>query len=308
MWSLLVVAATLALSCSGPKSHEIVAPAIAHRTEVVFLGTGVPFPDPERSGPSTAIVVDGVAYLFDCGPGVVRRAQQAAERHHLDALQPQNIRFAFITHLHSDHTLGYPDLLLTPWVIGREWPLEVYGPPGIARMTDQIREAYAEDIEIRSHGSSPDDVAASRANVHEVAPGLVYQDEHVRVFAVPVKHGDWKYAFGYRIEGPDRTIVITGDESPNDAIVEACNGCDVLVSEGYLQAIFDKADSGRRAYMAAYHTSGIELGRIATKARAKAVVITHQRPRPVATNATLIEEVHRNFAGPVRIANDLDRI
>ena len=198
--------------------------------------------------------------MFDC-------AQQASQRHHLDALQPQNIRFAFITHLHSDHTLGYPDLLLTPWVIGRSWPLEVYGPPGIARMTEHIREAFAEDIEI--------------------APGLVYQDEHVHITAIPVPHGDWKHAFGYRIEGPERAIVITGDEAPNDAIIAGCDGCDLLISEGYLQANFDAADAGQRAYLSAFHTSALQLGLLATKARAKAVVLTHQRPRPMALNAAV---------------------
>jgi ribonuclease Z len=193
-------------------------------------------------------------------------------------------------------------------VIGRAWPLEVYGPPGLARMTEHIREAFAEDIELRSRGEAPDDEARSRANVHEIAAGLVYQDEHVRVFAIPVTHGTWKYAFGYRIEGPDRTIVITGDEAPNDAIVAACDGCDLLVSEGYLQANFDAADAAERAYLSSFHTSAIELGRLATKARAKAVAITHQRRRPVETNDTLIGEVRRNYAGPVRIANDLDRL
>jgi ribonuclease Z len=241
-------------------------------------------------------------------PGVVRRAQQAAQRHHLDALQPQNIRFVFITHLHTDHALGYPDLLLTPWAVGRPWPLEVYGPPGIERMTEHVREAFAEDIEIRSHGSHPDDVAMSKANVHEIAPGVVFQDEHVRIIAIPVTHGTWKHAFGYRIEGPDRTIVITGDESPNDAIVAACAGCDLLISEGYLQANFDTADAGQREYLKSFHTSATELGVLATKARAKAVVLTHQRPRPVAANATVIAEVRRNYAGPVQMANDLDRL
>ena len=303
---LVSTVAALVGSCA---TKQVIATAPAtHRTEVVFLGTGTPFPDPERSGPSTAIVVDGTAYLFDCGPGVVRRAQLASQRLHLDALKPQNIRFAFITHLHSDHTLGYPDLLLTPWVIGREWPLEVYGPPGLARMTEHLREAFAEDIEVRSSGDAPDEKARSGANVHEVAPGLVYQDEHVRVFAIPVTHGTWKYAFGYRIEGPDRTIVITGDEAPNDAIVAACNGCDLLVSEGYLHANFEAADAAARAYLSTFHTSAIELGQLAAKARAKAVAITHQRPRPVITNATLVGEVRRNYAGPVVIANDLDRL
>jgi ribonuclease BN (tRNA processing enzyme) len=100
-------------------------------TQVVLLGTGNPFPDPDRSGPATAIVVNGNAYLVDFGPGVVRRAKAAVIDKGITALEPANLRVAFVTHLHSDHTVGYPDLIFTPWVIGRKMALEVYGPKGI---------------------------------------------------------------------------------------------------------------------------------------------------------------------------------
>src|SRR5215467_4815388 len=89
------------------------------RTKVVLLGTGTPTPDPDRSGPATAIVVDDSAYLVDFGPGVVRRAKAAVLDRNIAALEPSNLKVAFVTHLHSDHTAGYPDLILTGWTAGR---------------------------------------------------------------------------------------------------------------------------------------------------------------------------------------------
>ncbi len=120
------------------------------RTQVVLLGTGTPPADPDRSGPATAIVVSGTAYLVDFGAGVVRRAKAAVADRGITALEPTNLRVVFVTHLHSDHTVGYPDLILTPWVLGRRVPLEVYGPSGIKAMTEHILKAYSADFETRS--------------------------------------------------------------------------------------------------------------------------------------------------------------
>jgi ribonuclease Z len=300
-------ACLVVLAGCGAREVTPVPPAPpAARTQLVMLGTGNPIPDPARSGPATAIVVDDVAYLFDCGPGVVRRASAAATKLGLAALEPTHLHHLFVTHLHSDHTLGYADLIFTPWVVGRSAPLEVYGPPGLAAMTDHLRAAYAEDIAIRSEGLEREDGASTIPNVHEVTPGLVFQDARVRVTAFAVHHGSWPHAFGYRIEGPDRTIVITGDHaSSEDAIIAACNGCDVLVSEGYPSRILDR-EPDRRAYMHAFHTSAIELGALATRARAKQVVVTHRRSG--VPDAVLVDEIRRGYAGTIVLANDLDRL
>ncbi len=107
------------------------------QTQVVLLGTGTPLPDPERSGPCTAVVVNGIPYLIDVGTGTVRRAA-AARSKGVKALEPTNLKIAFITHLHSDHTLGFADVMLTPWIMGRREPLEVYGPTGTAAMADHL--------------------------------------------------------------------------------------------------------------------------------------------------------------------------
>jgi ribonuclease BN (tRNA processing enzyme) len=112
----------------------------ASQTQVVLLGTGTPLPDPERAGPCTAIVVNGTPYLVDLGTGVVRRAA-AARNKGVQALEPTNLKIAFITHLHSDHTLGVADVLLPPWVMGRKEPFELYGPPGTRAMAERILTA-----------------------------------------------------------------------------------------------------------------------------------------------------------------------
>ncbi len=117
-----------------------------------MLGTGNPAADPERFGPAVAIVVNDRAYLVDCGPGMVRRAA-AAEKNGIAALKAKELKIVFITHLHSDHTLGYPDLIFSPWVLGRKEPLEAYGPHGLKAMTSHIEKAWTEDVRVRRTGA-----------------------------------------------------------------------------------------------------------------------------------------------------------
>ena len=274
------------------------------RTLVVMLGTGTPNPDPERSGPATAIIVGGQAYLVDCGPGVVRRAE-AAWQGGIDDLEISGLARLFVTHLHSDHTMGYADLILTPWVLGREQPLEVYGPPGIRSMTDHILAAYAEDINIRLNGIQPQNESGIQVNAHEITPGEIYQDENVKVTAFAVPHGEWEHAFGFRFDTADRSVVITGDTTPSDSVVQACSGCDVLVHEVYAKAGFDGRPPDWQAYHKASHTSGIELGEIAARAQPKLLVLYHQLMWG-ATEEELMAEIRQSFDGEVAFADDLD--
>jgi len=134
---------------SRTSASEQPATVVPNRTQVVLLGTGNPPADPDRSGPATAIVANDTAYLVDYGAVVVRRAKAAAVDRGIAALEPVKLRVVFVTHLHSDHTVGYPDLILTPWALGRRVPLEVYGPTGIKGMTEHVLEAYKADFETR---------------------------------------------------------------------------------------------------------------------------------------------------------------
>lgn len=276
---------------------------VRRRTHVVLLGTGTPNADPERSGPALAVVTNDRAYLVDCGSGVVRRAA-AAQQAGVDALAVDRLTHVFITHLHSDHTLGYPDLILTPWVLSRKEPLQAYGPPGLADMTQHILKAYEEDIGVRTHGLEPAKAAVRQVEVFEIEPGRVYEDANVRVIAFPVCHGSWRHAYGYRFETADRTIVVSGDTAPCESLLQNARGCDLLVHEVYSKAAFEGRPANWRRYHASFHTSTIELARIAREIRPKLLVLTHQLFWG-STPQELLAEIKQLYDGEVRCGKDL---
>lgn len=302
---LIVLAGSTLVSNAARRglSVESTAPRTT-KTQVVMLGTGTPNADPERSGPSVAIVVNDTPYLVDFGPGVVRRAA-AAFKAGVQGLEVKNLNRAFVTHLHSDHTAGYPDLILTPWVLERSSPLEVYGPKGINAMTRLITKAYREDIEIRLHGGEPSNKTGFRVISHEVKPGVVYRDNNVTVKAFKVDHGSWREAYGYRFETADRTIVISGDCRPSQSVVDSCNGCDVLVHEVYSTTGFAKRPIEWQTYHSRYHTSSKELAGLASRAKPGLLVLYHQLYWGT-SDADLLKEVQVGYAGKVVSGRDLD--
>ena len=240
--------------------------AVQKKTQIVLLGTGTPNADPERSGPSVAIVVNDTPYIIDFGPGVVRRAAAAFQKG-VEGLAVKRLKTAFVTHLHSDHTVGYADLIFTPWTLERKEPLEVYGPRGLKAMTAHLLAAYKDDILIRTKGLEPSNHTGYKVIAHEIKPGVIYKDANVTVKAFLVNHGSWPQAFGYRFETPDRTIVISGDTAPSASVIENCNGCDVLIHEVYSAVRFASRPPEWQKYHSKFHTSTRELAEIATKAK-----------------------------------------
>lgn len=288
------------------------SPAQSSKTQIVMLGTGTPIPDPERSGPAVAIVIDSVAYLFDAGAGVMRRAT-AAGRKGLRALGPRTPggqpapRFdrVFLTHLHSDHTLGLADVIFTPWIQGRSAPLDIYGPPGTARLVKGILDGNADDIAERTAQSGGPSRAGWKSVVHEIKEGIVFQDALIRVRAFKVPHADWKHAFGYRIDTRDKSIVISGDARFFPSIADQCRGCDVLIHEVFSDSGLRRQSPARQVYHKHAHTSATQVGDIATKARPGLLVLYHQLFFG-STDETLLREVRSHFTGRVVSARDLD--
>jgi len=277
----------------------------ASRTQLVLLGTGTPNADPDRSGPALAIVVDDVPYLVDFGPGVVRRAAAAFKRG-VKGLDVKLLRTAFATHLHSDHTAGYPDLIFTPAVLERDATLHVYGPPGLQAMTDHVLQAWASDIDIRLKDIEPAKPAGYKVEVHEIAePGVVLKDARVTVRAFRVRHGAWPIAYGYRFDTPDRSIVISGDTGPDDRVADACNACDILVHEVYSTAGLATRPPEWQRYHRAYHTSSLELAAVATRAHPGLLVLTHQLFWGTSDEA-LVAEVKKGYSGKVVSGRDLE--
>jgi ribonuclease Z len=241
---------------------------------------------------------------------VVRRAAAAARDKHITALTPKNLKVIFATHLHSDHTAGLSDLYLTPAVEGRPGALELYGPPGIASMARHIQAAYVKDVDIRVHGLEHGNAKTYHINAHEIHPGIVYKDANVTVRAFAVAHGTWDFSYGYRFDTADRSIVISGDTAPTQAIARACHGCDLLVHEVYSTAWFQERPPARQKYHLTFHTSTTALAKIANEAKPKHLVLYHQlfRPQDEGTvDAVLIDELRKaGYAGPVASAHDLD--
>lgn len=284
------------------KSSTAVAPA--KTTQVILLGTGTPYPDPATSGPATAVVVGGRVFLFDAGPGVMRRLQAA----NLPISGPEAL---FITHLHSDHTLGYADLILTSWVMRRRAPFPVYGPRGLRRMTSHLLAAYSEDIDIRENGLEHEVAGGYRVDVHEIRGGVVYEKAGVRVTAIGVQHGAWKTAFAYRIDTADRSIVISGDTRPSEDLAKAAAGVDILIHEVYSAARLKPEDRPGGGdwprYCRDYHTSDVELGALALRIRPRLLVLDHII-RMGASDEELLAGVRAGgYKEDVVIGRDLER-
>jgi ribonuclease Z len=276
-------------------------------TKVVFLGTGTPHPDPAHSGNSVAIVVNDVPYIVDFGAGLIRQATALSPRYGgtLEGLKVRNIKRAFLTHLHSDHTTGYPDLIFTPWVMGRDEPLEVYGPEGVVAMTEHILAAYEEDIKMRLYGLEPANNQGWRVNAHEIEAGLIYEDENVRVEVFPVEHGSWPEAWGFKFTTPDRIIAISGDTRPCETLIEACEGVDILIHEVYSDATFQDRSEKWKTYHSQFHTSTVELAEIANQVKPELLILYHQLYWG-STDEKLVKEITDLYEGEVVSAKDLD--
>lgn len=291
----IALAASPALGTSASAQDTLVA---SPTTRVVMLGTATPILSTERSGNSIAVIVRGTAYVFDAGPGVYRRIMEARQRH----LGYDTLAALFLTHLHSDHTLGVPELMYYHGA----GPLKVFGPKGTTTFIEHLVAAWAPDVYVRTHANH--DVQARDFVVHprDVSNGVVYRDSNVVVRAFEVPHTIWRHSLSYRIETPDRSIVVSGDQRPNETIVKACNGCDILLHEVYSDSGYAMLTSpNMRTYHAFSHTSATKLGEEATRAHPKLLVLYHQIYWR-STEAQTLKEVRSRYSGRVVSAHDLD--
>ncbi len=306
MVGLSLAAATIALPASAQPRRftqtSVCSDAQRNNGCLIVLGSGMPVPDPERAGPAYAVVYGDRTFLFDAGAGVMRRAAAAG-------LPIDGFTAVFLTHLHSDHTIGLPDVLLTTWVMGRRRSMPVFGPPGTRNMVDHLMAAWSEDIEVRTNGLERGQPGGQKADPRESTGGVMYDSAGVRITAVKVPHGEWKTAFAYVIRTPSRTFVLSGDTAPSDALVTAAAGADVLVHESYPAVRLKPEDrpggESWPAYMHSVHTSDEEVGALARRASVKTLVLSHVI-RMGGTDEELLAGVKKSgYMGHVHIARDL---
>ena len=287
-------------------------PGSSASTRVVMLGTGTPRPDPDRSGPATIVVANDTPYLIDFGAGVIRRATAAyAKGVTAVGYAAVNIKTAFLTHMHSDHTIGYPDLIFTPWVMGRCEPLQVYGPKGIKAMTEHVLKAWHVDIDVRTKGISQHSPTGCGVNAHEIVPGVVHEDSNVKVTAFPARHEDMVDSFSFRFDTADRVVVISGDTTPTQELIEYSRDCDVLVHEAYSMESYHRVSPRWQDYRRRSHTSSRELAEIANVIKPGLLVLYHRSNPGGAPGSTdiedvLIGEIRQAYTGKVVAGHDLD--
>jgi len=266
-------------------------------SRVILLGTGTPNLDPDRYGPSVAITANKSVYIIDFGPGVVRRATAAG-------IHPSQMTCAFLTHLHSDHTTGYPDLIFSPAVVGRTEPLEIFGPEGLTTMTSHIMAAYAEDLRERKQWFALTNERGYIVNTHEISDGIIYRDDDTTVEAFSVDHGSLKaYGFKFLVEG--RTIVISGDTRPSPALIAKAKGCSILIHEVYTAEGLKDRPKEWQTYHSEVHTSTYELAEIAKLVKPDLLVLYHQL-HWTRTDDELLAEVTERYDGRVISGKDLD--
>lgn len=223
----------------------------------------------------------------------------------MEGLLIDRLKVAFLTHLHSDHSAGLPDLILTSWIAGRDAPLELYGPEGVADMAEYILKAYDADIRYRIDGLEPANDLGWRVNAYTLDDGVVYEDDNVKVEAFRVRHGTWENAFGFRFTTPDRVIVISGDAAPDANVEKYAKGADILIHEVYSVSGFARRDEFWQDYHSNNHTSAHELGEIASRAQPKLLVLYHVLFWG-SSEETVLEEVREKYSGEVVLGHDLD--
>ena len=280
--------------------------AMTKRTRLVMLATGGgPRPRAGRGNTAHAVVVDDVLYVVDCGSGVARQLVQAG-------IALTTLRHVFITHHHSDHNLDYGNLIMQAWASGLRTRVDTWGPPPLTKMTRLYFEMNAYDIDTRiaDEGRVP---LMPLVHVHELTQGgPVLQDERVKVSATLVDHPPVVPAFAFRFDGPDRSIVFSGDTNMSDNLVRLAKGADLLVHEALWVPAVDRLvarvpnASTLKKHLIDSHTSAGDAGRVAAAAGVKTLVLSHLVPAddPAVTEQMWMDAARAHFKGEIVVARD----
>jgi ribonuclease BN (tRNA processing enzyme) len=220
-------------------------------------------------------------------------------------LEASQLKTLFITHLHSDHTIGLADIILTPAVLDRNAPISIYGPVGSKKMTDHLMSAYKKDIAIRINGLEKGDAIAYKVNTNEIMEGQIYKDSNLTVTAFNVQHGQWDNAFGFVFQTKDKKIVISGDCTYSENLIKYAKDCDILVHEVYSDAGLKKRTQRWQDYHSTFHTSTYQLAEIANQVKPKLLILNHQLTFGTSLQS-LLDELKSKYAGPVVNGADLD--
>lgn len=268
--------------------------------KVVLLGTGVGPPvNLQQFEASTLVEAGGMRLLFDCGRGATIRLTQAG-------VPIGSISRLFLTHLHSDHVIQIPDLLLTGWAGGgtRRTPLEVWGPDGTRQMMDHLQQAFAFDIHMRRDVDEKVPGEGIKVVSHDITQGVVLDEGGVKVTAFLVDHGPVKPAFGFRIDYRGHSVALSGDTRASENLIRFAQGVDVLVHEVIdADAFRARATPANREAMEAviaHHTTPEQAGDVFSRIKPRLAVYSH-----ASNSAAVMTQTRKTYAGPLQGAEDL---
>lgn len=269
--------------------------AMEKNLRVILLGTGAPGPVLNRFGPSTLIEAGGEQFVFDAGRGAMQRLFQLGTRF------AENL---FLTHLHSDHVVGIPDLWLTGWILGRARPMRVWGPTGTQNMMSHLENAFEFDLRVRTH--YPRQGAAVIAQ--DFTEGVVYERNGVKVTAFLVNHGDVDPAFGCRLDFAGRSVVLSGDTSFSENLIRHAQGSDVLVLNVIVPEAFRAHATFHTPEQIAHtiplHTTPQQAGEIFNRVTPKLAVYSHISP-PHVPDGEIVAHTRESYSGPLEVGSDL---
>ena len=274
-------------------------------TKLFILGTGTPNPNPERMGSSYLVLANDEPYLFDYGTGVIRRiaAFSPSWGGEYQALEVENLKYAFLTHIHSDHTLGLADLIIPPWIMGRSEPLKIFGPKGAKNMHTNIIKAYQPDIDYRIFGTQPQNSTGYKVIFNELKDKFVYQDENIKVTAFLNDHGDLQESYGFLIETTDKKILISGDTAMSKNLISYGENLDYLIHEIYSQKGFNNKTPDWQKYHQAHHTGPKEVAEIANLLQPKSLILSHILFWG-SSEQEILDEVKTFYSGKIIVAED----
>ena len=271
--------------------------------KLILLGTGSPRPNHLRYQTSMALIVNGQPYVIDCGAGIMQRIAQALKTN--PTLDMPNLTRLFLTHLHPDHTAGLADFLITPWIMQREEPVQVYGPKGTKTLVEHLLKAYEVGINAHLENEAPTQWPL-KYEVIEYTEGEIYKDENLTLTAFKVDHGVLE-SYGFEAKTADKRIVFSGDTNKNENVIQFAKNCDLLVHEVYSVGGLKISPAWfPRKYFASVHTSSKEIGEIGVVAQPKRLVLNHVMHLGPISDEDFMAEITDIYDGEVIMGNDLD--